>query len=64
MDNIISTITRGGSTMFKAIFWMAIGALLFHLWQENPAQFSAIGDTVGSLVSQGAETVMSNTQER
>ena len=50
--------------MFKAIFWMAIGALLFHLWQENPAQFSAISDTVGSLVSQGVETVMSNTQER
>ena len=50
--------------MFKAIFWMALGALFFHLWQENPAQFSAIVDTVGSLVSQGAETVMSNTQER
>ena len=50
--------------MFKSIFFFFFGALLFHLWQENPAQFSAIGDTVGSLVSQGAETVMSNTQER
>jgi len=47
--------------MIKAIFWMAIGALGFYLYQD-PSQMNVVVDTAKDLVNQGAEFVQDKTK--
>ena len=40
--------------MIKVIFWMAVGALVFYLYQD-PSQIDNVVDTATDLVKQGEE---------